>query len=43
MEKRTLSEKELLLYQAVLELLDARMEVHHIIVYDCTLGSFVGK
>ena len=43
MEKRTLSEKELLLYQAVIELLDEGMEVHQIKVSDITNRAGVGK
>ena len=39
MEKRTLSEKELLLYQAVIELLDEGMEVHQIKVSDITTSE----
>ena len=43
MEKRTLSEKELLLYQVVIELLDEGMEVHQIKVSDITNRAGVGK
>ncbi len=43
MEKRALSEKELLLYQAVIELLDEGMGVHQIKVSDITNRAGVGK
>lgn len=43
MEKQSLSEKELLLYQAVIELLDEGIEVHQIKVSDITNRAGVGK
>ena len=43
MEKRSLSELERLLYQAVIELLDEGMEVHQIKVSDITNRAGVGK
>lgn len=43
MEKKNLSEKELLLYQAVIELLDEGIEVHQIKVSDITGRAGVGK